>query len=409
MASTLTTFGSLLKRRYDATKIENLTQADVPIMALIGKDENGSGDGHNIPLIHTNPQGTAASVASSQTASTNLKAKHFVLTYGEYNGSVSIGDKVIKASRNNIGAFLANKTAEIDGLYTQMGQDLAAFLYGNGGLAIGRRASAATNVITLTEPADLIHFEEGQIVGASDNDGSAGTDALRSGTTTVSSVQRDAGTVTLASAAAITSFADNDYLFKVGTFAGNTTAYVIAGLQAFIHSTGTSVPNLYSMVRTSDPVRLAGCRLPSTAYASKSTLERLKLLGAYMSGRYKSNKFDTCLMHPEDWEKLEISLMSQGTRALTDDSTRFGFRVIEATLGGRAVKIYSDPYCPKGIAFLIAKQFWTLWSMGKLFSPVEEDGLNMLRASTTNDYEHRVVCYPALVTNAPLYHGRVPV
>jgi hypothetical protein len=409
MASTLTTFASLLKRRYDGTKVEDLTQAERPLLAIVKKDEGGIGDGQNIPLIYGNPQGVAASLANAQTATSNLKAKHFVLTFGEYDGSVEIGDKVIKASRSNVGAFLANKTAEIDGLYSQMADDLSVFLYGNGGLALGRRSSASTNVITLTEPTQCFNFEEAMTVVASDNDGSTATDALRVGSTTVASVQRDAGTVTLTSAAAITSFADNDYLFRLGTFAGNTTAYVIAGLGAFLHSTGTSVPNLYSMVRTTDPVRLAGCRVATASLTGKSTLERLKLLGAWMSGRYKSSKFDVCMMHPEDWEALEISLMAQGTRSATDDTTRFGFRVINATLGGRGVKIYADPFCPKGTAFLLASAFWTLWSMGKLFAPVEEDGLSILRKSTTNDYEHRVVCYPALCTNAPLYSGRVTV
>lgn len=408
MASTLTTFASLLKRRYDGHKIENLTQAERPLMALVPKDTGGSGESHNVPLIYGNPQGLAGSVSGAQSASSNLKSKHFVLTYGEYSGSVSISDKVIKASRNNPGAFLQNKTAEIDGLYSQMADDIATFIYGNGGMALGRRASASTNAITLTDATDAFHFEEGMTVVASDADGSTGTDALRTGSTTVASVDRTNGIVTLTSAAGISSFADNDYLFRANAFAGNTTNYTIAGLQAFIAASDTPA-NLYSMVRTTDPTRLAGCRVPATAIAGKSTLERLKLLGSYMSGRYKSTKFEVCMMHPEDWEALEISLMSQGTRSLTDDSTKFGFRVIEATLGGRAVKIYSDPFCPKGTAFLLAPKFWKLWSMGELFTPIEEDGLYVVRGASSNDYEHRVVCYPALVTNAPLYHGRVAV
>jgi hypothetical protein len=408
MASTLTTFASLLKRRYDSGKVENLTQAERPLLASIPKDTNGSGDGHNVPLIHGNPQGVSGNLANAQTATSNLKAKHFVLTYGDYHGTVEIGDKALMASRNNVGAFLDNKRAEIDGLYSQMADDLATFLYGNGGMALGKRASASTNAITLSEPTDILHFEEGMTVVASAGDGATGSDALRTGSTTVASVDRVAGIVHLTSAAGISSFADNDYLFRLGSFAGNTTNYTIAGLQAFIASS-ESPAALYSMTRTTDPVRLAGCRLTSTAIAGKSTLERLKLLGAKMAGVYKSSKFDKCFMHPEDWEALEISLMSQGTRSLTDDSTKFGFRVIEATLGGRAVKIYADPFCPKGTAFLLASNYWKLWSMGELFRTVDGDGLDMLRKSDANNYEYRVVSYPAFVTNAPLYHGRVAV
>lgn len=408
MPSTTVTFGSLLKRRFDSTTVENLTQADRPLMALIPKDEGGSGDGHHIPLIYGNPQGLAANLAGAQSASSNIKGKHFLLTYGDYVGSVEIGDKVLMASRNNPGAFLQNKVQEIEGLYSQAADDLATFLYGNGGMALGRRASLSSNTVTLTEPSDVFRFEEGMTVVASDNDGSDSGHALRTGSTTITSVDRTSGKITLANAAAISSFADNDYLFRANLFAGNTTNYTIAGLQAFIASSD-SPANLYSMVRTADPTRLAGCRVPSSALAGKSIMEKLQLLGTYMTGRYKSTKFDTVLMHPEDRQNLETALMSQGYRSVDDDTTQFGFQVIKATIGGRAVKIYSDPFCPKGTAFVIAPKFWKLWSMGKLFRPVEEDGLYLLRKATTNDYEHRMICYPAFVTNAPLYHGRVAV
>jgi hypothetical protein len=409
MGSTLTTWSNMLKARYTKEKVENLTQADRPLLAMLRKDTEQQGSSLEVPLLHVNPQGIAGSgIATAQTSATNMVAKKFSMTCGDYFGSVYIGDKVIKASRGNPGAFLENKVAETDGLYDQMSDDLAVYIWGNGGNTIGQRASASTNVITLSSPEQTLNFEEGMTIGASVGDGSNGTDAPRAGTTTVASVQREAGTVTLTSAAAITSFADNDYLFRQGDFFGNTGTVVLKGVQAFITATGVPAA-LWGMTRTGDPQRLAGCRVPTADYTAKTIDERCRILGSYMSGRYKTPGATAAFLHPEDWTTLETVMGARGIRPLQESNTKFGFMKIDVVMGGRVVSIYPDRYCPKGTMFALRMQNWWLSSMGELLSPMEEDGLVLLRGSNTMDYEYRLVGYPILACNAPGYNGRVPL
>jgi len=410
MALTLTTYDSLLKRRFTPQKVQDLTEADRPLMARLKKDPSFSGSAMQVPLIYGRPQGIAAqSLAIAQGSTSNVLPKHFLLTIADYFGTVDISSKVMLASRDNPGAFLSSKTADIDGLYEQMADNTHQLLWGNGGGALGRRASAATNVITLTEKTQVFAFEVGMTVAASSGDGSSGSDALRSGQTTVASRDPEAGTITLTSAAAISSFADNDYLFRYGDFAGNSGANLITGIQAYIPSTSASIPNLFGMVRTTDPIKLGGSRLASADYAGLGAEERIKKLGSRMTGAYKMKCFDTGYMNPEDWQNLEISLNSRGIRQLTDNSTRFGFNVLQVGVAGTLVTIYADRCVPKGTFFGLRQDTWTLWSMTEWLHPLAGDGLTMLRKSMTNDFEYRLESFPQLGQNAPGWNGRVPL
>lgn len=410
MASTITTFAALLKTRYTQDKVENLTMAERPLLARLQKSSEFSGDGMVVPLIDVNPQGVAAqNLSTAQSNATSLSSKKFTITLGDYFGSVVIGGKVMALSRNNLGAFLENKLAETDGLYEQIADNLHIHCWGNGGGAIGKRASAATNVITLSDKSSVFAFEVGMTVVASgDGDGSAGTENLRAGSTTVASVQPDAGTVTLTNAASITSFADGDFLFRAGDFFGSVGAGIIKGVQAYI--TATNSPGvLFGMTRTSNPTRLAGCRVLSTDLTGLNIEQRIKTLGAFMGGRYKAKIGTDGYLNPEDWQTLEIALNSRGIRSLDDDRTSFGFRVLEVVMGGQNVRIYADRACPKGSFFVLRNENWKLWSAMDLIHPVQADGLTLLRQGTSNDYEYRLESWPQLACNAPLYNGRVPV
>lgn len=414
-ASTLVTYDALLKRRFTARKIENLAFADRPLLAMMNKDPSFSGSAMSVPLIQVNPQGVAAlDLATAQASKTNVLPRNFLITVGDYFGGVDIGSKVMLASRDNPGAFLSNKTAEMDGLTEQMADDLHIHLWGNGGGALGQRASAATNVITLVDKLSVYAFEVGMTIAASgDGDGSAGTENLRVGTTTVTSVDPENGTITLASAAAITSFANSDYLFREGDFFGATAARqganIMKGVQAYIVASSASVPNLFGMVRTSNPIKLGGCRIAAADLTGRNAEERIKLLGARQTGAYKMKMATKGFMNPEDWANLEISLNSRGIRALKDESTRFGFMSLQVTSGGNTLDIVADRACPKGTYMQLRMENWKLWSMLDLIHTVNGDGLTLLRKSATNDYEFRAEAFPQVECNAPGYNGRVPV
>src|SRR5678816_2851029 len=182
MASTLTTYDFAMQIRYTPKKVEDLTLAERPCLGMIQKRTDFAGKSEDIPILHVNPQGVAGKDrATAQTNATNVKGKFFLVTIGEYFGSVDIGDKVLKASRKNPGAFMQNQTIETDGLYEQMADSMCIYMTGNGGNAIGKRASISGNIVTLSAPESVRFFEEGMTIVASANDGSTATDTLRAG------------------------------------------------------------------------------------------------------------------------------------------------------------------------------------------------------------------------------------
>ena len=251
MASTLTTFDALLKERYIGTdRIETLMYPENVLLGLLEKrgDTGMVGDQMPVPIITSNPQGTAATVAVAQTSATNIVAKKFVIQAGDYSGSVSIGDKVIMASRTNAGAFLEDKVTEIDGLYETFGENLSVYLWGNGGQAIGQVASIGpgANDITLVNPIDAQNFEVGMSNRTSAGDGSDSGHTLLTGTTTTAGVNRATGVITLTDRSQFSSLAVGNFVFRTGDFGGNSGNIIIKGVQAFI--TATDVP--MSRVRT---------------------------------------------------------------------------------------------------------------------------------------------------------------
>jgi hypothetical protein len=409
MASTLTTWDAFMKERYTPWKVQDLTERDNEFLSMVTKDEGFTGDGQPHPLIYNNPQGIAGVFATAQAAASNVKGKKFVLTTGDYFGVLELGDKVIKQSRSNAGAFLENKATESDGIISQMGDDLEGLCFGNGGGSIGRRASINSNTITLTDPLDAKNFFEDMMLVASDADGSGGSDALRDSGDhfTVTSVDYENGTVTVDSAAAISGFVDNDYLFRRGTFKGGSGVLIIHGLGSFVASTSISVPDLYSMVRTANPYLLAGARVKTSRLTGKNIEERLRLLGSDMKSVTKPPTH--WFLNPDDWEALSTSLQSKGIRPLKDESTRFGYMALSVIAGGQEAKVFAARRCPKGTAFGVRMDTWKLFSTGKLIHPQNEDGLSMLRKSASTDYELRWLCYPVLATNAPGHNGRVPL
>jgi len=417
MGSTETTFRALLKERYLGSGIvEKLTYPKNPFLAMLQKkgDTGFVGFDLPVPLFYSNPQGLGGNFTAAQTNVSNTKSDRWVITAGDYYGVVHIGDKVFELSRSNQGAFLDNKRAEIDGLYTQAGDNMSKYMWGNGGGSLGRRQSISSNTVTLATVADACNFEVGMTVVASAADGSISTDALRGGTpTTVTGVNRSDGTVTLAAAANITSFADGDYLFREGDFFGTTGTIVVKGAQCFV--TATNVPmdlwGISSATRQTDLERFSGCRVSANEIAGKTYEERILLLIAKMTGAYKAEAPTAGFVHPETFVKFATLLSARGIRPLEDKNTQFGFMKIDVITSDGVLPIYTDRHCPKDEFFGFKMDNWGLSSVGELFHPQSVDGSSgdLLRRASSTDFEFRLLSYPALYCNAPKNNGRVPL
>lgn len=422
MASTLTTFDAFIKERYTPEKIEDLTMSDRPLWAMMPKDDKVSGDQFIEPIIFGNPQGLGATLAKAQTAATqaggggNVKGRKWTLTFGDYSAVVEIGDKVMLAARDNFGAFLRNKAAEIDGLWEGFADTQSAYLYGNGGNALGTGILSG-GILTLTNPEDVVNFEVGQICVASANDGSDSSHTQLTGTGYVIAVNRSEGKVTFGNDSDDTVATNPNaawlnggsaiYVFRDGDFGGSGATPIFKGLGAWIPSSAPSTTDSHYGVNRSVDDRLSGVRLTTNDLNGKGREDRIKTLVTRMKGRFGARGKISIFMNNEQWQALANELEEKGTRPLGGGTAKFNFDKLQLAAGGSTVDIYPDPFCPALTAFALALEYWKLRSYDAYPHVVNGDGLEMLRKVGSNDFEYRLVGYPTLSTRAPSFNGRV--
>jgi hypothetical protein len=411
--STLVTWDALLKEDYiDNNRVEELIYPDNVCLGKLEKrgDTGMVGDQMPVPIIYGLPQGVASGYTKAASSASNIKAEKFVITAGDYHGVVLIGDKVMMASRTNQGAFLENKVTEIDGLYEQAGENYSKYIYGNGGQSLGVIATVVSNVITLVNSADAMNFEVGMTVVASASDGSDAAHTLNAAgaTTTVTAVNRATGSITLNNASTI-SAAFGDNLFRSGDFFGDQGVIVIKGISAFMPASDSlgDLWGLTAATRAKDVQRFGGCRVDPTLLGAKSFEQRIKLLFAQMTGRFKAKAPTAVFMHPEDFDTLDTAMGARGQRDLSESDAKFGYSSISVTTTAGKVPIFPDRHCPLGDAIALRMDNWWLFSMGELFHVQNGDGLQMLRKGDSTDYEFRIISYAGLACNAPKNNGRV--
>lgn len=408
MGSTLTTFDFALKEWFGKERVEQIVFSERPLLGMLKKETEFQGSGHPVPVLYKVPQGIAVTMTDVATNKSNTAGMQFMITAGDLSAAVDIGDKVIKASRSNPGAFLQNKKAEIEALYEMVSDTVSVAAWGKGGMALGQATGAiSTLTFTLNDKADIFKFHVNMKLEGSANDGSDSSHVLLSNTATVTAVDAAAGTFTVN---ADPSWGSNAYFFRLGTFYGNTTDFVMWGVQAYIWPDGSTPAQIYSSgARTADRVRLAGMAVPSADVTGRGIEERIQILGSRITGRGQAPGATHYFLNPEDWQNLAISLQSRGQRSLTDSSTKFGYEFLEVIAGAKRAKVYADRYCPVGVCFGLKLDTFTLFSLEELIHVLNGDGCEMLRKSDSNDYEYRLVSYPGLGCNAPGHNGRVPL
>ena len=409
----MTTYAALLKERYlDPSTVEKLIYPDNPLLGMLEKrgDTGMVGSHLVVPIFTKNPQGFGGVFATAQTNATATGSFEFSIDAGSYYGVVNIDDKTIAAARTNTGAFLEHKRQEIDGLYETGGENLSLHAWGNGGGALCRLATLSTNDFTVDKPEQLANLEIDMAVKASANDGSVSTHELRAGTsTTVASLNRATGAGALTLASNITSLAAGDYLFRESDFAGDQSVVVMKGVQCFVTATDAPMAlwGISAADRALDPQRYAGCRVDPTTLFGKQIDERIKILMAQMTGRFKAKAPTAGFLHPEDFQTLDTLMEGKGVRSMEDSTTKFGYTKIDILTPGGKIPIYLDRHCPKGTFFAFRLDNWWISSMRELLHPQSGDGNEILRRDGATDYEFRLLSYPLLACNAPKNSGRV--
>src|SRR5579863_3252656 len=133
------------------------------------KMEEFYGDDLKLPIIYGNPQGRSRNFTQAQARAlaTSSKVSAFKLTRVKDYSIADIDNETILASQNNMGAFLSAATVEVDGAINSCTRNLAISLYRSGYGDIGQIGSISNATITLSNPDDVTHFENGMMLDLS--------------------------------------------------------------------------------------------------------------------------------------------------------------------------------------------------------------------------------------------------
>jgi hypothetical protein len=387
-ASDLTSVAYIYKRKYSDKATGDLAMRDHPLFSMIRKEDGFSGSAFFYPIRYGNPQGVSGTFSSAQTAAASSKGLQLQASRKAKYGVITMNGEAMAACADR-GSFLDLVTQETDGVIEEMGDSLAFDLYREGYGQRGRRSSINGEVVTLTVADHARNFKVGMTVVADDT--AAGT-SLRSGSTTVAAVDEDAGTITLTAQASITSFANNDYLFRLGD-----PSTCMEGLAALFPLTAPSASESFRGVdRSVDTRRLAGVRVDDTATAIEENLGLVAVKIAQVG-----KKADVAFLNPIKFWEVVRRLNAKVEYAGGGGTADYGFEHILVHTPAGSVKVYSDADCPTTLGYVGNLKTLYLKHLKGLPHIVKDDGNPSLRSTSADDIEARVRCWVNCIATEP--------
>lgn len=391
MASDTTTVAYIYKRVYDDKSVADMAMRDHPFFNMVPKKDVPFGANQYYSIKYGNPQGISNTFSTAQTNSENSRGVQLAVGSRQKYGVITLDGVSMAKAEGNKGAMMELVTLETDSVLEEMGDDLAFELYRNGDGDRGRRSSASTNVITLTDAEDARNFKVGMTVVADNNQTGA---SLRTGSTTVTEVDEDAGTVTLTSAAAITSFADNDYLFRQGSVNDSC----IEGMAVLFPLTAPSSGESWRGIDRSVHTRLlAGIRVDDT---STPIEENLGLVATKIKQASKKSA-NVCFLNPIKFWEVARRLNAKVTYDGGGLKAAYGFEGIDVHTSAGVIRIVSDPDAPANRGRVTRLDTLCVYHRRAFPHLIREDGLVKLRSASADSFETRARSIANLISYQP--------
>lgn len=352
MAATSTTnYADALNILYSREEVEKAVYETNPLLALMPKKADFYGKSHVFDVKYGHAQSRSASFATAYGARGAMSAlKQFTLTRKKDYAVISLENELIEASEKDDAALLDALKEEMDGALGALKESMGRTVWGTGSGLLGQIASTggiSSTTITLQNIADVVKFEPGMVLAVSDVTTGG---SVRSGTVTVSKVNRSTGVITCTGnvTAGIAAAVNGDYLFANGDYDSLPT-----GVAGWIPTSDPSATTFFGVDRTADPQRLAGLRFDGTGMdlveAWKKFAYRLQREGANPTHGFTN---------PDDLANLDNLL---GSKAVYEDFAvgSIGFRALIITAGNVKMRLFADRNCTAGYGYGLDMATWT--------------------------------------------------
>lgn len=402
---------SAIKIHYKSLRVKNMVYKDNPWLAMIPKYTSFGGLSMPIPLRYHDPQRRAADFSTAQSNTSTSGLVQFSIKRSKDYSFAFIDGETIQATKGDKNAFLQYLTMEIDGAVNSLTRSLAVALYGDGtgklgavatgGVTAGSGSPAAENpdVITLAQSEDITNFEVGMNLVAAANAATNAGAAL-----TVTAVDRENGTFSVAQGTASGKIAAGDLVFQEGDYASANDTKKVFGLDAWVPSTApTGADSFNGVNRSSDPTRLGGVRFDGSSMPIEEAI-----YGAAAQIAREGGNPDTALCDFATYATLEKAL---GARIVYDTvkapDVDIGFSGIRINGPRGPIRVVPDYNCQSGVIWLLQRDTWVLASLGEAPQFLDLDSMKMLRDAGADAYEVRLGYYASVGCFAPGWNCRI--
>src|SRR5665213_3398946 len=380
----------VLKQLYsdDAWVLKDLVFNKNRFLSMVDRDETEMGLGglnFPIPVLYDVGGGGSANLGTAQTYQTAPATASFLLTTVNLYRVGSIQNQFLRASAQNIGAFMPAAKMNVKSLYMGAANDIAQQMFSDGsgqrgtfGLGAG---SIASGVITLDNLGMVYQFSVNMALTSYSVSGSTATQSTGAALGYVIAVDTGAGTVTVSAtqqgAAGTPSGWSSTFpnLSRAGdtNFATNglnsANMLCIAGLGAWIPSVAPSgSDSFFTQNRSVSPTKLAGLRFAGSSESIQDCLiDATNQLAAQSS---EAGDPDVIFINPVSFQTLVKNLTGQGQyqmiRAKVNEEVEISFKALVLPTANGEISIIQDRNCPAQTAYILTMKSWKLRSLGKI-------------------------------------------
>ena len=392
--ATMSSVAYLFKHMYEGAVADEAIRLH-PTIDMLPKVGGFGGDQINYTVKVNNAQNiTSGALSLAQAVGSASKGYQFAMVRKLKRGTISLDVEALEAAKvQPDGAFETLVVNEVDGFVNEFMDRLGFDIFRDGNGTRGQQSSISSNTITLVVPDDARNFKINMVVSAAQN---ADGTSPRTGSSAVTAVDIDSGTITLASAAAITSLSNNDYLFASPEVGGN--------IEGFEYCTPLTTPggsdSFRGVNRSAQPSLLAGSRIADTSTYIEENAGKIAV-----KIRQNGGRADTLVLNPQRYWEMVRRLGAKIMYAGGGGSADYGFEKVMINSPAGVLNVVSDADCPvsRGRVFLNASH--KIRTLKDFVHIANEDGNYNLRLATEDTIETRVRSMSNYQQTEPRNHG----
>jgi hypothetical protein len=379
----------IFKDRYTDDAVSRDVAKDHPLFADITRKSGFNGKGQFYSIKTAEAQGVGKTLAVGQAAISTTQGEQPYVTRVTQYGVIRLIGEDMKAAPND-GAFYDYVTEQTDSIMEEVGNDLALELYGDATGMRGRVSSINGQVLTLSNAEDVRKFSIGMTIVGDNNATGASPNA---GSTTVTAIDEDTGTVTLAAGGvAAANIIANDYLFRYGDGGA-----CVQGLGVCTPLTAPTNGDSFRTIDRSVNVRkLAGVRLTG----SGAIEEDIGLLAVKCKQSVR-RAFDRFYLNPINFHTVVQRTGSKIVYTEGGGDATVGFESIIVATEGGTVRLVSDPDCPTNLGYGVRMSEHFIWHLDEFPHIVRDDGRPSMKVYNADSIEIRIRAWWNYVQKMP--------